>query len=291
MFPKKLITRPWRILLPLVAICLVATACSSTKLGYDAMPMWLGWQLDRYLGLDAGQREMASASIDALHRWHRQTQLPAYSAFLGSVQARLDGPIAPEEIGRWRDEALAAWTPLAERMAPDVAALALTLRPSQLERLARRFEESNRDERRKLLPETPERREAARADRVLERVRFFVGDLPQHQEREIRAAAAALPASEGDWLAEREARQKAVLGVLGRIVRERPPQELAHQWVREALAGLWRSADPARREAIARSTAAADALSATVLARPEQRRQLHRRLRDFADDFSVLAVR
>jgi len=290
-FPKKLITRPWRALLPLVAVCLLVTACSSTKLGYDAMPIWLGWQLDRYLALDAAQREMASASIDAVHRWHRQTQLPAYSAFLGSVRARLDGPIEPEEIGRWREEALTAWAPLAERIAPDVAALALTLRPAQLERLARRFEESNRDERRKLLPETPEQREAARIERVLERVRFFVGDLPSQQEREIRAAAAALPPSEGDWLAEREARQKAVLGVFGRIVRERPPQDVAHRWVRETLAGLWLSADPERRDAIARSTAAADALSAAILARPEQRRQLHQRLRDFADDFSVLAAR
>lgn len=172
MFSEKLITRPWRILLPLVAIRPVATACSSTRLGYDATPTWLGWRLDRYLGLGAGQREMASASIDALHRWHRQTQLPAYSAFLGPVRARLDAPIAPGEIGRWREEALAAPTPPAER-----------------------------------------------------------------------------------------------------------------------IAGLWRSADPARREAIARSTAAADALSATVLARPGQRRPLHRRLRDFAGDFSVLAVR
>ncbi len=59
MFSEKLITRPWRILLPLVAIRPVATACSSTRLGYDATPTWLGWRLDRYLGLGAGQREMA----------------------------------------------------------------------------------------------------------------------------------------------------------------------------------------------------------------------------------------
>lgn len=291
MFLEQLITRRWRAWLPIVALCLLLAACSSTRLGYDAMPMWLGWQLDRYLGLDSEQRELASARIEALHRWHRQTQLPAYTAFLASVQSRLGGSIGAEEISRWREDALAAWAPLAERMAPDVAALALTLRPAQLERMARRFEESNRDERRKLLPDTAERREAARADRVLERVRFFVGDLSSRQEREIRALAVALPPSEADWLAEREARQKAVLDVLGRIVRERPPQDIAQQWVRETLAGLWRSTDPARREAIAKSTAAGDALSATILARPEQRRQFHERLRGFADDFSVLAAR
>ena len=293
MFLEKLITRPWRILLPLVASCLLATACSSTRLGYGALPIWLGWQIDRHLGLDAAQSELVSTRVDALHRWHRQTQLPAYTAFLASVQSQLDGSVGAADIGRWRADVLAAWTPIAERIAPDLAALALTLRASQLERLASRFEEANRDERRKLLPEGVERRAEARAERVLERVRFFISDLPSRQEREIRALAATLPAGEADWLAEREARQQAVLAVLGRIVRERPPPETAQRWCREMLTGLWRSDDPVRREAIARATAASDALSATILERsaPAQRAQLHARLRGLADDFSVLAAR
>jgi len=292
-FREKLITRSWRILIPLVASCLLAAACSSTRFGYDMVPWWLGWQLNRHLDLDEHQRELVRVRVDALHRWHRQTQLPIYTAFLGDVQARLHGPVEAADIGRWREAVHAAWTPLAERMAPDVATLALTLQPRQIEQLARRFRESNRDERRKLLPDDAERRHAARAERVLERVRFFVGDLPSQQEDEVRSLAAALPAIEADWLAEREARQQAVLAVFARIVRERPAPELAEAWCREMLAGFWRSADPGRREAIARSAAAGDALSATVLERsaPAQRERLHARLRGFVEDFSVLAAR
>lgn len=293
-FPEKLITRGARILLPLVAVCLLAGACSSVRLGYDAMPLWLGWQIDRHFGLDAGQRELVSERLDALHRWHRQTQLPAYTGFLQAVRSHLDGGGADaDDIGRWRAHVLAAWTPVAERAAPDLAALALTLRPAQLERLARRFERSNRELRDELLPDGAQQRDAARADRVLKRARFFFGDLPERDEQEIRALASALPASEADWLAEREARQQTVLGVLERIVRERPPPEVAERWCREVLSGLWRSADPARGAAIARSTAAGDALSAALLQRaaPAQRDRLVERLRGFADDFSVLAAR
>lgn len=291
---EKLITRARRILLPLVAVCLLAGACSSVRLGYGAMPLWLGWQIDRHLGLDAGQRELVSARLEALHRWHRQTQLPGYTVFLEAVQSRLDGGgVGAEDIGRWRAHVLAAWTPVAERAAPDLAALALTLQPAQLERLARRFERSNRELRDELLPEEAQRREAARADRVLKRARFFFGDLPARDEQEIRVLAGVLPASEAEWLAEREARQQAVLGVLARIVRERPPLEVAEHWCREVLAGLWRPTDPQRGAAIARSTAAGDALSATLLQRaaPAQRDRLAERLRGFADDFSVLAAR
>lgn len=164
MIPKKLITHRWPLLLPLGAACLLASACSSIRLGYGAMPMWLGWQVDRHPGLDDAQRELVSAQVDALHRWHRQTQLPACTTFRASVQARL---------------------------APDVAALARTLRPEQFGRM-----------------------------------HFFVGDLPGQREREVRMLAAT-----------------------------------------------------------------GDALSATVLAQPEQRRQLHERLRGLADDFSALAAR
>lgn len=292
-FLEKLITRSWRILIPLVASCLLATACSSTRFGYDMVPWWLGWQLNRHLDLDDDQRELVRVRVDALHRWHRQTQLPAYTAFLADVQSRLHGPVGAGDIGRWRESVHAAWTPIAERVAPDVATLALTLQPRQLEQLARRFRESSREERRKLLPDDAERRQAARVERVLERVRFFVGDLPSQQEEEVRSLAAALPAIEPDWLAEREARQQAVLAVIGRIVRERPAPELAEAWCREMLDGLWSSADPGRREAIARSAAAGDALSATVLERsaPAQRERLHARLRGFVEDFSVLAAR
>jgi len=288
---EKLITRRWRILLPLVVGCLLATACSSVRLGYDTMPLWLGWTIDRHLALDADQRHLVSARIDALHRWHRQTQLPAYAGFLKAIQWRLDDAIGPEDIGHWREHVLAAWTPIAERIAPDLAALALMLRPAQIERLARRLDESNQDLRREMLPDVGERRDAARAERVLERVRFFVGDLPAQEEAELRALAAALPSSEPDWLAEREARQRAVLELLHRIVRERPPPETAERWCREVLTGLWHHTDPVRREALVRSAVAGDALSASILARPVQRDRLLARLRGFAEDFSVLAAR
>jgi hypothetical protein len=291
---EKLITRLTRILLALVAVCLLVGACSSVRLGYGAMPLWLGWQIDRHLGLDAGQRELVSARLEALHRWHRQTQLPEYTAFLASVQLQLaGGAVDVDDIGRWRAQVLAAWTPIAERAAPDLAALALTLQPAQLDRLARRFERSNRELRDELLPEGVREREAARGARVLKRARFFFGDVPAREEQEIRALASELPASESDWLAEREARQQAVLAVLARIVRERPPPEVAERWCRDVLAGLWRTADPQRGAAIARSTAAGDALSAALLRRaaPAQQERLVERLRGFADDFSVLAAR
>ena len=69
--------------------------------------------------------------------------------------------------------------------------------------------------------------------------------------------------------------------------------EVAERWCRDVLAGLWRTADPQRGAAIARSTAAGDALSVALLRRaaPAQQERLVERLRGFADDFSVLAAR
>lgn len=284
----------WRkALLPLVASCLLATGCSATKLGYDTAPMWLGWQLDRYLNLDDTQRELVSTRLEALQRWHRQTQLPGYVEFLKQIEGRLAQPVSAADFEQWRKQALAAWEPLAVRLAPDVAALALTLRPAQIERLSQRLAESNDEWRREHMPAEARQLEKARVERLIKRTRWFVKDLRPGQEDEIRTLAAALPPSEALWLAERQARQQAVLGMLARIARERPAAEVAERWARETLLGLTESRDPQRREALARSAAAHDQASASLLAQADaaQRRQALARLRGYADDFKILASR
>ncbi|MGD9942567.1 MAG: DUF6279 family lipoprotein [Burkholderiaceae bacterium] len=271
----------------------MATGCSSTKIGYDTAPLWLGWQLDRYLNLDDAQRELVSAKLEALQRWHRQTQLPGYIAFLKDVESRLSGDVSAADFEQWRRHAVQAWEPVAVRLAPDMAALAMTLRPAQIDRLAQRLADSNDEWRREHMPAEARALAKARGDRLLKRARWFVKDLRPGQEDEIRALAADLPPSEALWLAERQARQQAVVAVLSRIARERPPLPEAERWARETLLGLATSRDPQRREALARSAAASDQASATVLARADasQRRAAAARLRGFADDFRILASR
>jgi hypothetical protein len=286
---------PWRGAL-LAACALLLSGCTMARLGYDWLPAWSSWQLDRYLALDEDQRALVSRRVDEIHRWHRRGQLPGYAEFLGEVEAQLRGATPgasePVAVGRWRLRVTEAWAPLAERLAPAVAELALTLRPDQIERLRRRLAEADEEYREKFLPEKPADRIAARADRVVKRAEFFLGRLEGNQERELRQLAAAMPPTEELWYAERQRRNQALLGLLTRLSRERPPAAEATRQVREALLVFWTPADPGRRQRLDEAVALSDQLSTQLLARASaaQRAHLLKTLRGYAQDFVRLAA-
>ena len=259
------------------------------RLGYETLPTWAHWQVERYLALDDEQERIVSRRLDELHRWHRRTQLKQYVRFLRDVDDELHNAVDADSIAAWRERVAEAWHPVAEHLAPGVAELAVTLRPEQIERLRKRLEESNETAREKQFP-VDARREEARADRIVKRAEFFLGRLGTEQERELRAMAARLPAAEEEWMAAREARQQRVVGLLERLSRDKPPRAEAVRIAREELTGLWET-KPQHHRKLDRAVQAGDKLSVQMLARasPEQRAHLTKLVRGYAQDFTALS--
>ncbi|MFP5462343.1 MAG: DUF6279 family lipoprotein [Gammaproteobacteria bacterium] len=278
---------------PLVATAIVATGCSMARLGYDALPTWAHWQVERYLDLDEAQRDIVGRHVDQLHQWHRRSQLPEYGTFLREVDDRLRTPVESGELGLWRDRVGTAWEELAERLAPGVAELGLTLREEQLKRLRERFADANEKLREQWLPREGQTREEARAERLLKRAEFFLGRLSAAQKREIGALAAALPPTEEAWLAEREARQRGLIRLLEQLRREQPTKAQARRMSRDYLLGMWKSHEIRRGQRIERSIDAGDEFAVRVLAMatPKQREHLSKLLTGFAEDFEALSQR
>lgn len=295
------------------AVTLLLGGCSSVWLGYSTLPSLIAWRVDRDLALDDAQRRLVGEHLESLERWHRASELPRYADFLSGIAA---APLAVSEatVAGWRTRVLQdAWRPIAEQAARPVAALALTLRPAQLDRLARRFAERNDELKREWglaangISPAGGRQAAgggqmlvdarvlidARVERFRGRAEFFFGDLDTAQLDTLRALAAAHPPYEADWMAEREARQRRALVVLGAITREQPPLEVAEARVRDWLLSLWKAEDPARAARLAAASSATDRLCATLLASaaPAQREKMSGRLRGWAQDLAAMAAR
>lgn len=300
-------------------LVLLLGACSSVRLGYASLPSFLAWRIDRDLALDGAQRALVGEHLDSLASWHRASELPRYAAFLSGIAAA-PAPVSEATVAGWRTRALEdAWRPIAEKAALPVAALALTLRPEQLDRLARRFAERNDELKREWglaangialaggrqaadggqaradaqAPGDPRALVDARVERFRGRAEFFLGELQKPQLDTLRALAAAHPPYEADWMAEREARQRQAIAVLGAIAREQPPIEVAEARVRDWLLAVWKVDDPARAARLAEASAATDRLSAALLpsAAPLQRETMTRRLRGWAQDLAAMAAR
>ncbi len=283
--------RALRLLLTLIVLGAWVSGCTLTRFGYDMLPWLSMWQLDRHLDLDDAQRHLASKKLDALLAWHRQTQLPDYVRLLREAETQLGGAVEAQDIGRWRARVFELWNPVVDRLAPDLADLALTLRPAQIDRLDKRLSEGAHDLRRKYLEPGPQRRIEARAERWQERMDGFLGEVTSAQARELRRLAERYPSDEASWVEEREARGRDLVRLLRRIEHDKPSRERAIDWCRVYLADLWRSADQARRQRIEANNANGDRLVAMMIqgASRSQRAHLLHKLRGYEDDFARLS--
>jgi hypothetical protein len=273
--------------LALAAIfALLMTACSTIKLGYENLPTLLAWQADSYLALDDDQEALLKRHANVLQRWHRQEQLPVYAGFLRRLEDEMHSGVTVGQVAEWRRTILAAWSPLADRLSPAVAEIAIGLRPEQVDHLKRALAKANEKAAKEFLPADPVKRVDARIARWTRRAEDFLGDLNPAQRAAIRELAAQASSDDESWWRWRLARQDRIVALLTELSRERPPLAEATSRVRPVLAGLF---DPDRSA----GGEVGDRLMAQLMATatPEQRHRAIGRVGGYRKDVAILASR
>ncbi|MGE0802247.1 MAG: DUF6279 family lipoprotein [Lautropia sp.] len=270
-----------------VVFALLVTACSTIKLGYESLPTLVLWQADSYLALDDDQEAALKRHANTLLRWHRQDQLPVYAGLLSRVENEMRSEVTVDQVTGWRKSILAAWTPLADRLAPAVAEIAIGLRTEQIDHLRRALAKANDKAARDFRSPDPVKRVDARVKRWTERAEGFLGDLNAEQQRLVRATAQAASADDGAWWQQRLARQRSVVDLLAALSAERPPVEVAAERVRPLLASLFQPVAGTADGGVG------DRLTAQLIAAatPEQLKRAIARVDGYRQDVVVLARR
>jgi len=271
---------------------LLFAACSTIKLGYNNADTLLLHSLDRYVSLTSEQEHMVRQRVGSLMAWHRTTQLADYAAFVQHTRGLLGGNVTPAEVLEFNEGLNGRLTTLGERAAPDAAALALTLTPSQIDQVERKLVDDNvkarRESARELKLAVDER-----ARKYAERSEFWLGKLNTPQIQLVRASLANRPVDSLYWIEARERRTKDLVAMLRRIQAERPADDVAANWFRAYFRELARPTNVdqrARAEAFRRDNAQLVAQLVNS-ASPEQRAHLDRKLAGFATEFVQLAQR
>jgi hypothetical protein len=284
-----------------VALLLAVSACSSIRFGYNNADTLALYTLDRYFDLDDAQEDLARERIRALLAWHRRTQLADYALFLDTAQRRLDAtaitPLTADEVLALQAQMSARMLAVGVQAAPDLALLARSLSAAQMARFAARLEEENarlRKEREQTARRARASADAVNAERLkrgLARARDWLGPLTREQEALVREAIAQRPGGEQRWLEERERRQRALIAVLERIRSEQLAPQAGAALLTAYFEDLAEPAQAERRAALQASRADNARLIAQLLnsTTAEQKAALVKRLRGYADDFTVLA--
>lgn len=283
--------RRWRVIVTL-SVILPLAACSSIRFGYNHADTFLVFRLNQYLDLEQSQKQLARDRISALLAWHRATQLQDYSALLGEIRAKLNGPVTPSEVINFQAMIRQRLETLGERAAPEIARLALTLKPSQIAQVQRELDEDNAEFREEYgySHDPSDDNPQARAKLVIKRAEFWLGKLTERQRAMIRQAMAERDSGNYTWADEREARQREFLALLSKIERQKPQERVATDWVRSYFTELAHQTNPQRQAFVETSRRANAELIAKLLnsATPKQRTALDKKLQGYAADLAAL---
>jgi hypothetical protein len=284
-----------------VLLVFALAACTSLRLGYNNADTLLLYSLDRYFDLDDTQERLAKERVRALLAWHRSTQLADYAQVLDGAQRRLDAspaaPLTADEVLRLQGQLSERLLEIGRQAAPDLARLARSLSDAQMQHFTDKLATDNarlRKERAQAARRGDGSAEAQNAERIrrsLERARDWLGPLTREQEALVREAALRRPDGEQRWLDERERRQRALVAILERIRAEQMAPEDGAALLTAYFAELAAPAAAEQRAAVQAMRQANAQLIAQLLnsAAPEQKAALLKRLRGYADDFTVLA--
>jgi hypothetical protein len=276
----------------LVSATLLVASCSSIKLGYNNAEWLLVYSLDSYLDLDERQETLLRERARTLVGWHRATQLRDYAQVLDATAGRLRNPVSADDVLAFQDQVNAKMAAVGAHAAPDLAELAATLTPAQLDHLSSKLANDTSKARRELVRFAGRESTEERVRRFIERAESWFGPLRPEQVELVRESFARRPVDQEFWMAERERRQRDIVDVLTRIRNERPAHDTATRWLREYFAQLVLPAEPARRERVLAFRRMNAELLAALLngATPEQRASAQKKLRGYADDFTTLAA-
>ena len=276
-----------------LGLVLGLAGCSAVRLGYEQGPLIATWWLDRRIDFNDEQKTLVRAALDRWFAWHRRTQLPVYAETLGRAAAESSGPLTPQRLCAASDEARGWLTPALEEILPSVSALAATLSPAQVERLAERLARDTEERLHKALKASAEDSRAAAVERLVDRYETFYGRLEPGQVALIEADVRAAPPDGRRQAERRRLREAAAVAGLRRIAAQRLSGAEALAVTREAAMGMLQppSAESDVWASQVRQQGCALAARIHEQATPAQRRHLRDKLKGWEQDARGLAAR
>jgi hypothetical protein len=281
-------------LLFLAALVVLAAGCSTIRFTYNHGDTLLYWWLNAYIDIDSDQSDWVKKDINNLFQWHRTTQLRDYAGLLTKMQRQLgDGNVTQEELLSDYRDIKARTELLAFKALPQLADLAMSIKPEQLAQMEKKFAKNNADFRKKFMSGSVEDQQEARFKKAREQFELWFGSFSREQEAQLRKASDARPLDNEIWLQERMLRQKKIVALVRRVQQEKLNKEQTmsaiHGMLRDMLDRMEAPERKAFFDAYVDNTAKF-ILAAIRITTPEQKAHAQKRMQGWIDDFNALAA-
>ncbi|HEX2530866.1 MAG TPA: DUF6279 family lipoprotein [Burkholderiaceae bacterium] len=285
--------RAWAPQAVLLLVMFSLAGCSLTRFGYNHGEMLSYWWLNSYANISSDQRPWVKQRITRLFAWHRSTQLRDYAHLLALAQNHLQHNTGKNELLADFDEMRKRAAVALDKALPDLADLALSLKPAQIAQIERKFAANNEAYRKDYMRGSLEQRQLFRFKKVLEQAEYWFGAFSYEQTVLIRRASDARPLNHELLLRDRQYRQRQMIAMLRKIQAERPSREATMQMLKGYAQTMFEHAGGGEHEQV--FNASKDATAAMVVAiinctTPTQKAHAAKRLQQWIDSFNALAA-
>ncbi len=199
-----------------IALALLAQGCSFITVGYNNFDVYLRYKINSYATFTEDQKIIIRREVKDYMAWHRQHALPEYIIFLEDLLRLVQQAQPPEKADaeRLRVRASALYIMSVQPAIPPAAKFLSGLNEPQIAQLKIAFAQENKERKQEWLGDSMEENLQKRAQRTLDFMEDFVGNLDAGQEEKIRAASIQLPFATEAFVAQRIANQAALIMLL-----------------------------------------------------------------------------
>lgn len=272
----------------LAGCCGLLLAGCSTKITYNFLDWWMTWHINRYISLEAEQRQVLTQEIKHFHAWHRSNELPRYGQLLAQLKQHLQHrEMNADRLGTFADEAVSLWQASLAQLVSPTAELLGSLSDRQVKELLQNLAQQHQQYRKEYVDLSPEDLQQQRQERMEDILEDWIGRLNRSQRAQIAAWAGNLR-NNGEWgLRERQRwsqRLEALLLQRHTADLHQPLQRLFLRSERDWSSTYRDNLFANRHATLQLITQLNNTLS------DEQVRQRNRRLQRYIDDFNALSA-
>jgi truncated hemoglobin YjbI len=133
-----------KLLLPLILL-LSLNACS-TKVSYFFLDWAIEWEVEEYVSLDKFQQKQFDALVKKFLIWHREVELPKYSAQLQDLQQLLQQDKLTTELWVSQvDQAKAHWSSIFHFLLPELVPMMASLSDEQVKEIITQLKKEEKE--------------------------------------------------------------------------------------------------------------------------------------------------
>ncbi len=234
-------------------LTLLTAGCSSVQLAYNTADFFIARYADEYLGLDGTQRRDWSPQLKAALERHRTDELPYLAAFFEQAARDARAGFTPANVDCLLDQFETLYQRHFRLAAASAAPLLANLSPAQIDALAKTFAEEHEDDAAEANAEDAARRARKRAERYVDNLRWWFGDLSSEQRGLVRDITRRIPDTAPAWYDYRHAQRQALIALLRSNASTAAIERFLIQWLVDFqdLPGSLADAQPALRNAFA----------------------------------------